>query len=245
MKKWIRKMAIFIFAAIFICSAVLLLAMECSDGGDVDQYKTNPKEESSLGKPANPIEWDKLKGTDAYAWIYVPGTRIDYPVVSSSKEKGEDYYLHHSLKGHYDFAGTIYSRRSNSRDFSDPVTVLYGHNMRNGSMFGTLKRFEEKKFFDQHETVYVYMPGKRYIYQIVSASLGDNRDLLGQYDYQDQDGMKAYIDKILMPESGNRRSGTELCIHAGSRFLVLSTCVTSSTKRRLVQAVLQKTEDTN
>lgn len=243
MKKWIRKIGILICTIIFVCSAVLLLVMECSDGGSVGQYKQETEKESVPGEPAeNPIDWDKLKGTDVYAWIDVPGTRIDYPVVSAPEEKEDDFYLHHSLKGRYDFAGTIYSRRANSRDFSDPVTVLYGHNMRNGSMFGTLKRFEEKEFFAGHEKAYIYMPGKIYTYQIVSASQGDNRDLLGRYNYQNPDGMKAYIDKILMPESGNVRSGIR--ISASSHFLVLSTCATGSTKRRLVQAVLQKTEET-
>ncbi|MDE6852955.1 MAG: class B sortase [Lachnospiraceae bacterium] len=209
----------------------------------MEQYKQDSEKDSAPGELAeNPIDWDKLKGTDAYAWVNVPGTRIDYPVVSAPEDKEEDYYLHHSLKGRYDFAGMIYSRRANGRDFSDPVTVLYGHNMRNGSMFGTLKRFEENEFFAGHEKAYIYMPGKIYTYQIVSASQTDSRDLLGRYDYQDPDGMKAYVDKILMPESGRVRSGIH--IPAGSRFLVLSTCATGSTKRRLVQAVLQNIEDT-
>ncbi len=243
MKKWLRKIALFLFSMIFICSAFLLLVMECSDGGNMDQYKNAPEEEPAPGELAkNPIDWDKLKGTDAYAWVNVPGTRIDYPVVAASDDKEEDYYLHCNLKGHYDFAGAIYSRKANSRDFSDPVTVLYGHNMRNGSMFGTLKRFEEREFFAGHEKIYIYMPRRIYTYQILSAGQRDNRDILGLYDYQNPDGMKAYIDKILMPESGNVRSGTS--IDAGSRFLVLSTCSTGSTKRRLVQAVLQNIEDT-
>lgn len=243
MKKCIRKIGILLFTIIFICSAILLLVMECSDGGNMDQYKKDPEEESSPGELAeNPIDWDKLKGTDAYAWINIPGTQIDYPVVTAPDDKEEDYYLHHNLKGRYDFAGAIYSRRANSRDFSDPVTVLYGHNMRNGSMFGTLKRFEEKEFFAGHEKIFIYMPGKKYTYQIVSAGQHDNRDLLGLYDYQNPDGMEAYIDKTLMPDAGNVRSG--ISIGASSHFLVLSTCATGSTKRRLVQTVLQKMEDT-
>ncbi len=243
MKRWIRKIGIVFFTIVFISSAVLLVVMECSVGGNVKKYKNDPEGEPSPGELAeNPIDWDRLKGTDAYAWVNVPGTRIDYPVVSAPEDKEEDYYLHHSLEGRYGFAGTVYSRRANGRDLSDPVTVLYGHNMRNGSMFGSLKRFEEKMFFDQHETIYIYMPGKIYTYQIVSASQGDNRDLLGRYDYRNPDEMEAYIDKILIPESGNVRSGVRFS--AGSRFLILSTCATGSTKRRLVQAVLQNTEDT-
>ena len=109
-------------------------------------------------------------------------------------------------------------------------------------MFGTLKRFEENEFFAVHEKIYIYMPGKINTYQIVSASWGDNRDLLGRYNYQNPDEMKAYIDEILMPESGHVHSGIRIPV--GSRFLVLSTCTADSAKRRLIQAVLQKTEET-
>lgn len=240
--KWVRRTGQFFCILVFICSAALLFFLECADGGNMDYYKKDLASDSDTGESSkNPVDWDKLKDTDAYAWIKVPGTRIDYPVVAASDDTEEDFYLHHNLKGRYDFAGTIYSRKANQKDFSDPVTVLYGHNMRNGSMFGTLKRFEEKHFFNQHETVYIYMPGKKYTYRIVSASRGDNRDLLGLYDYRKSGGMKAYQEKILMPSDGLVRSGMEF--PAGSRFLILSTCTTGSTKRRLVQAVLQKTED--
>lgn len=242
-KKWIRRTGQFFCILVFTCSAAILFFLECADGGNMDCYKKNFADDAASREwVENPVDWDKLKDTDAYAWINVPGTLVDYPVVSAPAEKEDDFYLHHNLKGRYDFAGAIYSRRANQKDFSDPVTVLYGHNMRNGSMFGTLKRFEDKIFFDQHETVYIYMPGKQYTYQIVSASRGDNRDLLGLYDYRKSGGMKAYQEKILMPSDGLVRPGMEF--PADCRFLVLSTCTTGSTQRRLVQAVLQKTEET-
>ena len=62
------------------------------------------------------------------------------------------------MKGDYSFAGCIYTRRENKKDFSDRLTVIYGHNMINGSMFGTVRRFEDEDFFKTHKEFYIYMP---------------------------------------------------------------------------------------
>ena len=64
----------------------------------------------------------------------------------------------HNIYGNYEFSGSIFSQRQNSKDFSDPVTVLYGHNMKNGTMFNTLHKFENKDFFKKHSKVYIYTP---------------------------------------------------------------------------------------
>ncbi len=242
MKKWIRKISIGVFIMIFVSSATLLFIMECSDGEDMEEYKNKAEDDSAGELAENPINWDKLKNTDVYAWVNVPGTLVDYPVASAPKGEDEDYYLHYDMKKQYDFAGMIYSRRANHNNFSDPVTVLYGHNMRNGSMFGTLNRFEDLSFFEGHETIYIYMPGKILTYQIISAGHSDNRDILGLYNYQSEDGMKEYINGFLFPSDGFVRSGVE--VNASDKFLVLSTCTTASTERRLVQAVFLSSEDT-
>ena len=72
----------------------------------------------------------KLKKTnkDIYAWIDVPGTKVNYAVVQSSGKKDDLFYLEHNIYGNYEFSGSIFSQRQNSKNFSDPVTVLYGHN---------------------------------------------------------------------------------------------------------------------
>ena len=79
---------------------------------------------------------------DIYAWIRIPDTQIDYPVLQ--REEDDTYYLRHNSSGRYAFAGSIYTEEANSRDFKDPMTVLYGHNMRDGSMFQNLHFFEDE-----------------------------------------------------------------------------------------------------
>ena len=92
---------------------------------------------------------------DIYAWIRIPDTQIDYPVLQ--REEDDTYYLRHNSSGRYAFAGSIYTEEANSRDFKDPMTVLYGHNMRDGSMFQNLHFFEDKTFFAEHPEFFIYM----------------------------------------------------------------------------------------
>lgn len=90
---------------------------------------------------------------DIYAWIVVPGTQVDYPLLQSETD---NYYLDYNLDHIKGYPGCIYTNQCNRKDFSDYNTVLYGHNMKNGSMFGSIHSFEDETFFDGHPYIYVY-----------------------------------------------------------------------------------------
>ena len=111
----------------------------------------------------NPVDFDSLKAIneDVYAWIKVPNTKIDYPIVQSEIT---DYYLRRSIYKKYLLAGCIYTNNVNSKDFSDPVTLVYGHNMRNDTMFNMLHEFEDEKFFNDNEFFYIYLPGRKLVF---------------------------------------------------------------------------------
>ena len=91
------------------------------------------------------VDFAKLQelNPELYAWIRIPNTAIDYPVAQYGGEE-QDFYLHHNMYGEPEFAGCIYTENVNSKDFDDPVTVMYGHNMKNGSMFQNLFYFLEE-----------------------------------------------------------------------------------------------------
>lgn len=191
----------------------------------------------------NPINWKMLqnKNTDVYGWIQIPGTEIDYPIVAAPDGEDEDFYLHRNIKRQLDFAGMIYSRRANKKDFSDFDTILYGHNMRNGSMFGGICKFEDKKYFDQHEIITIYLPGKILTYRIVSAYRYDNRNILARYDFTKKKERKLYLETVLNPPGGYVRGG--IVLDEDDHILTLSTCASSCMERRLIQAVLDKEEE--
>ena len=104
------------------------------------------------------IDFTKLQGINPhiYAWIEVEGTKVDYPIVQHPTDN--TYYLTHTIEGAKTTAASIYTEYYNSTDFEDHHTVIYGHNMKNGTMFRTLHNFEDYDFFEEHRDITIYMP---------------------------------------------------------------------------------------
>ena len=198
------------------------------------------------------INWKELKKTnlDTYAWIYIPDTQIDWPVVQPDNGEDDDFYLTRNIKKKDSSAGCIYSEMQNSKDFTDPITVLYGHNMADGSMFATLHKFENTDFFNQHEFMYIYTPGHKLTYEIYSAYKYDNRHILNSFDFSDKKVLLDYLKYTQHPVStvANTRSLKKLGIKLGknSKVLTLSTCTSNveGDTRYIVQGVLLKDEPT-
>ena len=92
---------------------------------------------------------------DAAGWLEIPGTAVDYPFV---KYHDNDYYLHRNLDGEEAAAGTIFMDYRCERDFSSQNTILYGHHMKNKSMFGSLESFGDPLFFGKNQTGTIYLP---------------------------------------------------------------------------------------
>lgn len=199
--------------------------------GDADQPAQSPT------PVPQEIDFDALheENEEIIAWITLDGTVIDYPVLCRPDD--DTYYHTHNVKGQEATAGAIYIQGSyNSTDFSDFHTVVYGHNMRDGSMFAALHKFEDEDFFNEHDTVVIYTPTKRLTYTIFAAYARDDAHLMRKYDYTSTEGRQAFLDEI-STHSGNFRSGVELT--TDSHILTLSTCIGSADDQRyVVQAVL-------
>lgn len=192
----------------------------------------------------NPIDFKELQDTnvDIYAWLKVPNTAIDYPVLQSY-DTDDGFYLDHNIYRNYEFAGSLYTEMKNKKDFSDPNTVIYGHDMLNGTMFQNLHYFENSDFFDENQYMYVYTTGHILTYEIFAAYIYDNRHILNSFDFSDKDVVKEYFDSCLNPRSmyANVRDGVTL--GTDDKILTLSTCVGyDSGSRYLVQGVLVKDE---
>ncbi len=181
--------------------------------------------EQTDSRVENPIDFAslRLENPDIYAWIYIPDTNVNYPVLQSPTD--DSFYLNHDKDGNYSEAGSIYSQMANSTDFSDPVTVLYGHNMNSGGMFATLHYFENKEFFDSHQDMYIYTDGHIYTYKVIAAYQYDNRHILNSFNFTDAKVTQQYFDSVLNPNSlvVNVREGAQLT--AGyDKIVQLSTC---------------------
>jgi sortase B len=194
-------------------------------------------------KPDKVVDFAALsaRNPSIYAWITVPGTKIDYPVVMA--ERGEDFYLIHDAFGDKSYAGAIFAETYNRADFSDRLTFLYGHNMRDGSMFHGLRAFQDAKFFDAHDEIYIYVGDIRLKYRIVACYTATDEHLLSERDFANDEVWADYLDSIRAQRSlsANLRGAEDLTTE--DRILTLSTCVSDQEDKRLfVQAVLVKNE---
>lgn len=238
-----------VFAALVLSSCLLLAgcassAPSSSASSSSESFTSTP---SDLSGDANAITnalsfevegmtWDpailanaQAQNPDVYAWLYVPGTGVNHPLLQNAEEI--DFYLVHDINGNSSGTGELYSQSIyNSKDFKDPVTLIYGHTYEYGSgweneMFSTLHNFEDKDFFDTHEYFYVFTPDKILQYQIVSAYEYENRHVLYSFDFSQPTVLQQYFDYVVNPESAvkNTREGVKL--EAGKDHIVqLATC---------------------
>ena len=187
----------------------------------------------------SPIDLPALQeiNSDVYAWIRIPGTYVDYPMAQSKVD--DNYYLHRSIYKKYLFAGMIYTQSCNALDFSDPVTVVYGHNMRSTTMFTSLHYFEDPEFFNTHDVFYIYTTDRVLTYHIVSAYKYDNRHIMNAFDFSDPEVLANYHDFVLNPVSTLRNVREGVTLDENSKLVVLSTCMSNDKSSRfLVNGVL-------
>jgi len=192
-----------------------------------------------------PIDFKTLHETcpDAYAWIRIPDTNIDYPVCQMV-EGDQLFYLYHRADKVDEFAGSIYSENYNKRDFSDPVTVLYGHDMSNGSMFQNLHFYENRDYFDNNKIVTVYTPDKVLHYRVFAAyNTSDDHLLLNNDNFRDPEVFEAFEKSILAGDFYSGYVNEDAPLDRNSRILTLSTCNAYDDQRFLVQCLLVESED--
>jgi len=209
--------------------------------GIIDAPEPKIPEEVLTDAEDHPVDFAKLKeiNPEIYAWIRIPGTNIDYPVAQHSGED-QTYYLKHDLYGTPQFAGCIFSQAPSAKDLSDAVTVLYGHNMKNGSMFQNLYHFLEEGALDDAPYVYMYTDGHTFVYRVYAAYYYDDRNITQVYDFTEREDLEKYIEDTKKPRSMSEQTSKTDEVDTEDHILTLSTCVAGQPGERvLVQAVLE------
>uniref|UniRef100_UPI00352014FA class B sortase n=1 Tax=Blautia faecicola TaxID=2509240 RepID=UPI00352014FA len=203
----------------------------------VQMTETEDIAQEETVKPDIPVDFEKLQkeNPDIYAWITIPDTEIDYPVLQS--ESDDTYYLNHTVEKKKGLPGSIYSESQNRKDFSDPNTVLYGHNMKNGSMFAGLHKFSDEDYMTEHQKVIIYTPEHILTYKVFAAVVYDNRHILNCFDYSEISGKEEFLQSL--KDSRNLSNiYIDTNIDEGDRLLTLSTCNSNTEQRFIVEAVL-------
>ena len=208
-----------------------------------DEHKDDGElntEEMLTSSYVPPIDFEGMweVNKDVYAWISVPGTEIDYPILQH--ETDDTYYLNYNIDGSYGYPGCIYTERLNSKEFTDNNTVIYGHNMKNGTMFADLHKYKDEAFLRANDSVVIYTPEAELHYKIFAAYVYDDRHLLYSFDFADSAVYENYLDSILSMRSMNAIIRDEISVTKEDKIITLATCLASQPENRLlVQAVLQ------
>ncbi len=116
----------------------------------------------------NPIDFEELEeiNPDIVAWLKIRAIDLSYPVVQG---EDNDYYLHHTFENEEVFSGCLFVNCDNEDDFTDQNTIIYGHNMKDGSMFATLKKFQDEDTYDKSKYFWIFTKDLIFQYRIFSA----------------------------------------------------------------------------
>ena len=169
---------------------------------------------------------------EVIGWLYFEDGLISYPVLFSGDN---DTYLKRNYKGEYMASGSIFMDKDGTPDFSDHYTLLYGHNMRDLTMFGKLRYYRsDKNYYKDHEYFQIITEGGRYRYRVFSFKQISSDSEVFSAIHKDEDGLKSFAEKYLLP--GNNVN-TKAEISDSDHVLALSTCVNDYAYRFIVCGV--------
>ena len=244
---------------------VLTLAA-CGDKDPVDQDTTDDPALVDPNDTANRVEPDPIvapegmeatfaKYKDVYAWIDIPefktalgtSTDLSYPVAQHPTDRG--FYLNRDLDGNNSKTGTLFTeavvegKTINGKDLNDPVTVIYGHNMANRTMFGGLQTFLSKMDFSQQHLVYMYQKDRRVTYQIVGGVQYDLSHIIYYHDFSNDEVFNSFFDQLWKETDGTTNLDRANKPVAGDKVLILSVCKNGDDNHRYL-VVCKMIEDT-
>ena len=190
-------------------------------------------EEKTLPVLKNPIDFTQLLSvnSDIVGWLRIRALDISYPVVQG---KDNDYYLHRTFEKTDTFAGCLFVNSYNMGDFTDQNTIIYGHNMKNGSMFGKLKNFSDPEVFKKSRYFWIFTPDFIYQYRIFSASVVDKTGLTYQISFTD-DEFDQFISRAYSNSVVDNQGVT---VTKEDRIVTLSTCTGDDSTRFVVMGKL-------
>lgn len=190
------------------------------------------EEEDPDPEPPIRVDFTELKkiNPDVVGWIYIEGIEASYPVVQG---EDNDEYLHHTYEGTYNFAGSIFLEYTNKGDFSDCNTIIYGHNMKNGSMFGRLKEFREDAY-EKSPYIWILTPEGDYRYEIFSAYVTPvDSDTYTLFKGPDK-AFQEYVEKM---KKNSEIAARDMEVDVKDKVITLSTCTGNEATRYVVQAI--------
>ena len=249
MSRTLRKVLLIVLILVFAAAAFLYIREQAPYMKNKSVYReasenyTAPNKNASEGPSEDPSGSDEVSGlkapitvdfealkavnSDIQGWIYCEGTAIDYPVL---KGETDDSYIHTDYRGEYDFAGAIFVEALDLDDFGDANTIVYGHSMKDGSMFYVLRRWRSQSFADEHPYIWLLTPECDYRIEVFGAYVTeDGSDVYTIF----REGGQQLLDYV---NKAQKRSviKTGVSLDADSKYILLSTCSRDNSDERTV-----------
>ena len=232
MKKWVKRSIFIVLLAVFLGSTGYI-------GYSTWQYKVNERLYTQLAGeytqvseaiPADAAKKDRIlapitvdfaalqqQNPDVVGWIYCEDSVINYPILQG---EDNDYYLHHSIDGAYSKAGSIFMEADNKQDFQDPNTILYGHHMKDKSMFASIEYWAEQAYYEDHPVMWILTPEQDYRVDLFSGyTISAYSDT-----YQIFSGSGEEFQAYLQNAAAKSDFQADVALEGDARYVLLSTC---------------------
>lgn len=244
-----RKLTLLITAVLLVASAAfiygayeLLHQHELYEQGDAVYKKmAETVRRSSAGTqrdyttrniPDINIDISALADDNVAGWLYSPGTVIDYPVMEATDYS---YYLHRLPDGTENVNGSLFIDYNCAQDFSDRLSVIYGHHMKSGKMFGSLVGYKKQDYYDEHPYMYLYARDKNYRVELLCGCvIGAGEWRKNGYMYQQN------ADSLLDYAKKNTTFHSAVAQNEGDSYVAMSTCTYEFDDARYVAIGLLK-----
>jgi len=214
-----------------------------------EETETKPPETQTTVPETKPVKLPEASlnfqtmwetNPDICAWIEIEGTKVDYPVLQNPDD--DDMYLSTAVDGQYYIGGSLFTQATyNNKDFNDPVTIIYGHTMRSGTLFGQLQPiYSSSKGFSEHSEIKLYLPDEIREYTVFAAVPYSKIHILDAYDFKNDYWYENFFDGVMDIREFGAQFNKEIVPEPGDHVIILSTCLNEdSTRRFLVMAIYQ------
>lgn len=159
-----------------------------------EPQETEPETEAYI----SPIDFEALAevNPDVVGWIKIPDTNVDYPIVQTDNN---DTYLHTSFEGEESVAGAVYLDFESDKDMMGFNNILYGHNMKNGSMFKDIVKYKEQSYFDEHKYFEIYTPERTIHLKAISCYYAKAEPIVRKTRFKTRESYEAFIKEMIKP----------------------------------------------
>lgn len=235
MKKKEREKTSFLYRVIICMLIAVIIFSLYKIGGILLEYRQGTAVYEELktlaGTETDPegADFKRLmaENKDIKAWLFSEGTVINYPVV-----QGEDneYYLYHMVNGEWNGKGSIFIDYRCENPFEDFNTIIYGHRMKDGTMFHSLIEYEDRTYYEEHKTMRLILPEKSFDVEVFSVMRIPADSSLYQYDFSGKGEIEAYLGKI----TEESLIDTDTKVLSEDKIVMMSTCTYEFEQARFV-----------